>query len=185
VRTRVMGCGLFFKNICKKQENTRKKHQKQDNGWYKTMKSDFLARIMAQLGDRDREIEAKKIGCERGLYEWYSLNHPFAWCDHLQDEEGLIEGQSLDIWMRQHEKECFHPLRHAKLPLCSARCRDGHACRARVVVREDGCLAKRCRLHGGLSTGAKTAAGRAAIIASNKRRAQERCDTQSGANERL
>lgn len=144
------------------------------------MKSDFLARIMAELEERDREIEAKKIGCDQGLYEWYSLYHPFAWCKHLQDEEGLIEGKSLDIWMRQHEKECFHPLRRAKLPLCGARCRDGHACRARVVVREDGSLAKRCRLHGGLSTGAKTRAGRAAIIASNKRRAALACAKRSG-----
>jgi hypothetical protein len=55
-------------------------------------------------------------------------------------------------------------------PRCGARCRDGHACRAPVVVRSDGSFKKRCRLHGGLSTGPKSAAGRAAIAQSNRRR---------------
>lgn len=50
---------------------------------------------------------------------------------------------------------------------CGARCRDGHACTARVV---DG--RNRCRMHGGLSTGPKTPEGRAAIAASNRRRVQ-------------
>lgn len=50
---------------------------------------------------------------------------------------------------------------------CGATCRDGQACRARVVPGR-----KRCRLHGGLSTGPKTAEGRARIADSNRRRAQ-------------
>jgi hypothetical protein len=37
-------------------------------------------------------------------------------------------------------------------PLCGAKCRDGHLCAARVVARENGTLARRCKLHGGLST---------------------------------
>jgi len=35
-------------------------------------------------------------------------------------------------------------------PLCGAKCRDGHACVAHAVPGK-----KRCRLHGGLSTGPK------------------------------
>ncbi len=55
---------------------------------------------------------------------------------------------------------------------CGATCRNGEPCRARVVVRADGTLARRCRNHGGLSTGAKTAEGRARIAESNRRRAK-------------
>jgi len=52
-------------------------------------------------------------------------------------------------------------------PLCGARTRKGVPCAARVVEGKG-----RCRLHGGLSTGAKTAEGRARIAESNRRRAE-------------
>lgn len=46
-------------------------------------------------------------------------------------------------------------------PLCGAHCRStGRPCQARVCVRPDGSLAKRCRLHGGLSTGPRSADGK-------------------------
>jgi len=61
-----------------------------------------------------------------------------------------------------------------KRPTCGAKCRDGHACRATVV---DG--RNRCRLHGGLSTGAKTEAGKEAIRESNRRRAKGRREASS------
>lgn len=47
-------------------------------------------------------------------------------------------------------------------PRCGAFARStGRPCEAHVWVRADGTLAKRCRNHGGLSTGPKTAAGKA------------------------
>ena len=52
-------------------------------------------------------------------------------------------------------------------PRCGARCRDGHACRAPAVwvagelVPRNG----RCRVHGGLSTGPRTAEGKARALA--------------------
>jgi hypothetical protein len=48
-------------------------------------------------------------------------------------------------------------------PLCGARCRTrgGAPCRARVCVRWDGSWARRCRMHGGESTGPTTPEGRA------------------------
>ena len=60
-----------------------------------------------------------------------------------------------------------------KRPLCAARCRDGHACRARAVWDDDRDRPRngRCRVHGGLSTGPKTAEGKARIAAANRRRA--------------
>jgi hypothetical protein len=38
---------------------------------------------------------------------------------------------------------------------CEAKCRDGHACRRRVIPGR-----QRCRNHGGMSTGPRTEAGR-------------------------
>lgn len=52
---------------------------------------------------------------------------------------------------------------------CGAKTRKGTPCRCQCLPGRS-----RCRYHGGLSTGPKTLAGRAAIAASNRRRAQER-----------
>ncbi len=53
--------------------------------------------------------------------------------------------------------------------LCGARTRKGTPCKARCVADRG-----RCRLHGGLSSGPKTAEGRARISESNRRRAERR-----------
>jgi hypothetical protein len=58
------------------------------------------------------------------------------------------------------------PLRRKYWPRCGARTRQGHPCRMAV-----GALGKRrCSLHGGLSTGPKTAEGRARIAEAQRRR---------------
>lgn len=57
----------------------------------------------------------------------------------------------------------------AAMPRCGARTRAGTPCKARAM---DG--RARCRMHGGLSTGPRSEAGRAAIAASNRRRAMMR-----------
>jgi hypothetical protein len=55
----------------------------------------------------------------------------------------------------------------AERPRCGARCRTGQPCQMRAVEGK-----KRCRLHGGASTGPKSEAGRQAIAESNRRRAR-------------
>lgn len=52
-------------------------------------------------------------------------------------------------------------------PRCGAKCRDGRACRAAAVWRagDPAPLNGRCRMHGGLSTGPRTAEGRARSLA--------------------
>ncbi len=47
-------------------------------------------------------------------------------------------------------------------PLCGARCRDGHPCRAKAVVdpKTSDPINGRCRMHGGLSSGANTPEGK-------------------------
>ena len=52
-------------------------------------------------------------------------------------------------------------------PVCGARTRAGGECQAKAVRG-----GRRCRMHGGLSTGPKTEAGRARIAESNRRRVQ-------------
>jgi|ERR1700733_12588249 len=48
-------------------------------------------------------------------------------------------------------------------PLCGARCRDGHSCKAKAVAnpKTDKPINGRCRMHGGLSVGPKTKEGKA------------------------
>jgi hypothetical protein len=65
-------------------------------------------------------------------------------------------------------------LQKSDAPRCGARRRDGGECQARPAwdTRRGRPLhGGRCRLHGGLSTGPRSAAGRAAIAESNRRRA--------------
>jgi hypothetical protein len=62
-----------------------------------------------------------------------------------------------------------------ELPLCGARCRDGHPCQARAAWDETRTYPRngRCRRHGGLSTGPKTPEGYWQSQALNRRRHEE------------
>ena len=57
------------------------------------------------------------------------------------------------------------PLPKAERPRCGAKTRSGRPCQARVVPGK-----RRCRMHGGLSTGPRTAKGRSRIAAAQRRR---------------
>src|SRR5438105_4507432 len=59
---------------------------------------------------------------------------------------------------------------------CGARLRNGSPCKNPAVLGEHGIPLPntRCRLHGGKSTGPRSAEGRAAIAESNRRRAAKR-----------
>lgn len=61
-----------------------------------------------------------------------------------------------------------------ELPKCGARTKRGTPCRRSVAIRADGEAGRRCSLHGGLSTGPRTAAGRErqsiAVAAANRKR---------------
>jgi hypothetical protein len=69
-----------------------------------------------------------------------------------------------------------------ELPRCGARCRDGHPCQAPAAWDEYRCAPRngRCRLHGGFSTGPRTAAGKRRAGEAARRRAQMRRDPQVG-----
>lgn len=61
-----------------------------------------------------------------------------------------------------------------ELPRCGARTKRGTPCRRSVAIRADGNTGRRCSIHGGLSTGPRTAAGRerqsAAVASANRKR---------------
>jgi hypothetical protein len=57
------------------------------------------------------------------------------------------------------------PLPRKERPVCGARNRQGKSCAVKVEPGK-----RRCRFHGGLSTGPKTAAGRARIAEAQRRR---------------
>jgi hypothetical protein len=57
------------------------------------------------------------------------------------------------------------PLPRKERPVCGARNRQGKPCAVKVEPGK-----RRCRFHGGLSTGPKTAAGRARIAEAQRRR---------------
>jgi hypothetical protein len=67
-------------------------------------------------------------------------------------------------------------------PRCGARCRDGHACNARAVWDDsrNAPMNGRCRMHGGLSTGARTAEGLERIRAAQRLRWQRWRVTKAG-----
>jgi hypothetical protein len=84
---------------------------------------------------------------------------------YANSASGIVRGRVLKTQVRPKSKR----------PLCGARCRSGEPCAARVCVRPDGNgLAKRCRLHGGLTPRKpKSPEGRAAIAAANRARSKQ------------
>lgn len=73
---------------------------------------------------------------------------------------GDILGRYGALWIGEAPK--------SQRPLCGALTRMGTPCKAHSVNWWN----RRCRMHGGLSTGPKTPEGRAAIAESNRRRAK-------------
>lgn len=101
----------------------------------------------------------------------------------LEREAHLLRARVLAAFCAPRENararvmESLKPCARNDRPLCGARCRSkaGAPCIARVCVRPDGTLGKRCRMHGGLSTGPRTQAGRQRCAeAARARAARER-----------
>lgn len=106
----------------------------------------------SRLAERDRELILRHIGGREGIpmpiwREWEQELHAQA--------------------RRQQQREG----RESKEKRCGARCKSrNHApCQAPGAKRPDGTRSKRCRVHGGLSTGAKTPEGRAKALSKLKR----------------
>ena len=86
----------------------------------------------------------------------------------------------LRVMMHGYRKP-FDRVYRSERPLCGARCRDGHSCQAPAMLdRETGCYIRngRCRIHGGLSTGPRTVAGRRRVAAVARQRMLERWEAK-------
>ncbi len=123
-----------------------------------------LFQFMVRDHEQQQEGHRRAALCALGTHSWYSVYAPLVWV-------GSRNVEPLEPRQLQHMKERFHRRPKSERVTCGAKCRNGEPCRSRVVVRPDGTSGKRCRMHGGLSTGPKSRAGRLAIARSNRRRA--------------
>ncbi len=110
--------------------------------------------------------------------------------EHLKELMSRREYAAVDRMMRYLVQEHAPPVEprppRAERPRCTAITRQGEPCKAPAVWWPGDCQPRngKCRVHGGLSTGPKTEAGRAAIAESNRRRAEQiRAHRQSMAND--
>lgn len=79
----------------------------------------------------------------------YKPWEPWSYSNHMLDVYRSAHWKNEDLWKKNR-------------PLCGAQCRNGRSCKARVVVdsKTGEPINSRCRMHGGLSTGAKTQTGK-------------------------
>jgi hypothetical protein len=127
-----------------------------------------MAAIFERMYAGDIEAKRRARLCELGGHSWYCVFAPVdRFSSYLDFSSPLTRAQM------HHMKERFHRAPKSARAICGAKTRNGSTCRARVVTRTDGTPARRCRMHGGLSTGPRTAKGRARIAESNRRRARK------------
>jgi len=100
--------------------------------------------------DRQVQLKARKLLWRRLRHGYYDRHYD----KHVPEP--------LPVWDNQGNRVTAPE----RIPLCRARCQDGHYCRARVVRNKfTGKLSNRCKWHGGHATGPRTAAGKAASLA--------------------
>ncbi len=105
----------------------------------------------------DEQIAARCGVSRRTLARW--KQHPFV-------QTAFYAYQA--AWNERRRRAGWQPRKGTnRRPLCGAKTRAGTPCRMVVVEGRE-----RCCLHGGMSTGPKTAEGRARIAESNRRRAE-------------
>lgn len=131
-----------------------------------------LGALFERMFEKENETKRRVELCATGNYSWYCHLRSVPLYHALADENGYIDGVPAWRWWKVAMVERFQHARKSERPECGARCRSGAPCKARRMVRDDGTLARRCRMHGGGSTGPRTAAGRAAVAESNRRRAK-------------
>jgi len=143
----------------------------------------FRDRIRKILLDREREEAAAREAAERLIsrgppegsgisFDAWRSWHRNRWvtcpaskgrhtCSHKRCRMGADCRELWALGLRGNRS----PLPRKERPVCGARNRQGKPCAVRVEPGK-----RRCRFHGGLSTGPKTAAGRARIAEAQRRR---------------
>ena len=117
-------------------------------------------------GDRNRRpTRARDTGCvsRRQRAKLAAQREMVAALPRPRDAEERLLILIMKLMTREPRREAVPPKQLRDR--CGAKCRDGHACRAPVFKRPDGSLARRCRMHGGASTGPKTEEGKRRALA--------------------
>lgn len=135
-----------------------------------------LSKIQTPLMNSRRSVD-ERLAVARplvaaGTHRMTDVSSPCDW-------NGDLENSIIEVWRDENGEPIISDFKLQRIPKqerpqCGARCRTGNPCQARVVVNVDGSFRKRCRMHGGLSTGPTSEAGRARIVESNRRRAKHR-----------
>ena len=125
----------------------------------------------AALAARDRVIEnGPPAGSGITIKAWTEW-HRFGWLSCPRQPTKTCSKTDCGIGIQCREFRALgldgigRPLPKKKRPACGARNRNGSHCKARVVPGK-----RRCRMHGGLSSGPRTAEGRARIAAAQRMR---------------
>jgi hypothetical protein len=120
-------------------------------------------------------LPGKRLPDQLSIYERIAERRgvPFSYLPMESIARGFLSGsftRRVRVWVGEVPK--------SRRDKCGARTRKGTLCKATCVPNMG-----KCRMHGGLSTGPKTAEGRARIAESNRRRAEaKRFERETGQN---
>jgi len=106
---------------------------------------------------------SRRMSIHQEIQMWQKITRRLEWC------------------VAEMERSRQRRTPRSQRPRCGARTRTGGMCRAPVVWCEatDEPRNGRCRIHGGLSTGPRTDAGKERIRESNRRRAKKPTETDT------
>lgn len=137
----------------------------------------------ARVSDRDAQAAARAYlarldGKPRGKRPWerlspmalreFALLQGVEWPLRLDQEDPNLHAEIRELagrlYMKHLKRQGLLSPKHER-PMCSAKCRDGHACNARAVFNPyTNRMGKRCKWHGGLSTGPRSPEARARAL---------------------
>ena len=140
--------------------------------------------IIARIIDEKRETESRRL---HAIEQRIAMGPPPAldvsreqWANWCRYGWVVCPGEKRDLICQRKECACGskcqklqalgldgagNPLQLRRRPTCGAKTRAGGTCAVKVEAGK-----RRCRFHGGKSTGPKTAAGRARIAEAQRRR---------------
>lgn len=131
---------------------------------------DVEAAARANIARQNGKPRAKRVW-ER-LSPWvlrdFALAHGVEWPDKLQQLDPSLHAEIRELagrlYMKHLKRQGLLPPKHER-PRCGAKCRDGHSCNARAVFNPyTHRMSKRCKWHGGFSTGPRSPEARARAL---------------------
>lgn len=123
-------------------------------------------KLLRLLSQRVEEVISEPDAAELEGPSWFSCpgQRPGRWGSN-SCKEGSCQGGERCALMRERGLDSHgRPLKFEERPPCEAFTRAGGLCQQRVVPGR-----RRCRYHGGLSTGPKTPDGRQRVLAGLRR----------------